>query len=817
VTRNSVADDAAVRARRAATTGSTPVLQARGPEVVQQELANLDRTLTKKSLNPAIRADLLDAKRQKTTELKQVLQQTITNLETNARQVPGDVAASLRERAAGYRAQLTALQGPPPVDLNAAKVKVDQAMQTGGPKAAMGELERQAMSMGQPDAARLLDACGPTIDQVASDQMKGDSADREQALTSLAHAAKIAGPEATKQVGARLAAAVTETATRGSANGHVGGLDNGFKAAIAAGAGADLAVATRAALDAAGKHSSAGKVGAATLDALKQPAEVYGKARDAYAQCDAQLSQHLAELGNGLTPEQRQKFTDAYWADPKNKAIKDAYGSSESALADSVKRDGPALEQAALAGDTKAGELLMKDMAALATTPNCAKQALDFVQRVGDPANKALFDALNTDGKLEQRLSDDVLAPAIGSAQSQAMLTGSMDGLVDQLKAIRSQGKNFKKLPDQLKGALESFDTIKTMLAAGKSGQDIMSTLRFDRLTEGWDKKSKLGKAMAVFTVVSSAVKAGQTTDGLEKLGASLSSVKGGLELTAGVLGTLGRAGKLAGGEAAGKLISKYLPFVGMAVDGVQLAEDLRTLGHGGNAGDAIATAGTVISLVGDVAAVVPVLGTAVDGVVGTIGSIVQGIGGLVSDAINGEDQRKQREADRDRYLTAAGVPPETRAVLERGSFTDLSALSTMGLSTDQFLGALRAQQSLPNNDQGKSAMAMQTSWELAAAYGLKGQDALRFVDQMRQKITGMSWEDLDRVQRSASDVAGVTIGATHDGDSPEQVRQAVSDRLDQLDFILQQTAGDVFNQWGLGAKGPGDLNQAFFTTWDQR
>ena len=826
--RSTLTADGAARARAATLTGKTPTT-TRTPEVVKQELVNLDRTLSKKGLNPGIRRELQTERTERTTEYRQVLQQSIANLGTTAKRLGGDDAKALNAQVAAYRAELdgltpksattaaSAVTATSNTSVDTAVEKVSDAYESGGAKAAMVELEKQTMTMSQADAAKLVAASKPVIDKVAKDLMGSDSDDAEQALTSLSHAAKLGGPEATQQVAEQLAAAVTETSYRGGTTTKIGNLDNGFEAAIKAGAGADLALAVQAELVKTGKTASAGKIGNAALDAIKGPVEAYGKAQEEYAKLEAKLGQDLAELGPGMTPTERQKYADAFWADEKNKKVKDAFADAENTLSESMKHNGPALEAAAARGDTKAAELLMKGVQALATSPNHAKEAIDFVDRLGRPENKALFDALNKDGKLEDRLADDVLAPALGNAQSKAMTDGSMDELLAQLKSIKSLGKNFSKLPGQLTAAIDTVDKVTELLAAGKSGQEIMTALRLDRLTDGWDNKSKLGKALAVFGVVSSIVKAGNTTDGLDKLKASLSAVEGGLELTAGVLGTLGRAQKLVGAAKGAELLSKYLPFVGFAVDGVQLAADIRKLMNGGNAGDAIATVGTVINLIGDVAGVVPILGTAVDGILGTVGTIIQGIGGIVSGLINGNEEREQRQEDREKYLQQAGVSQANRDLLTGGSLVDLSALGTMGLSRDQFLGALKAQQNLPTNDDGKSAYAVQMAWGAAAAYGLTGTDAVKFVDDMQKKINSMSWEDLGRLDRTISDLAYLTKAANFDGMSPDEIRAQLDDRLDQLDWVFQQTAGDVYDKWNLEGRDAADVNLPFFTTMDDR
>lgn len=817
--------DAAARATKARLTGQSTTAP-KSPAVLKQELANLDAAIAKKSLPPAIKNELRQERTEKVAEYKRTLQQSIANLEQVSKRFGPEDAAAVKPQLDAYRAELAALSPKTAATavtatsstttVAAAQEKVEDAYETGGAKAAMIELEKQSLALSPADATKLVAATKPIIDEVAKDLMKGDNKDREQALTSLSHAVHHAGPEATSQVATQLADQVRETHGRGQ-SASIGNLDNGFEAAIKAGAGADLALAVQGKLVEQGKTLAADKIGKAAAKGIEAPMKVYEEAQQKYLERETQLSQDLAELGPGMTPEQRQKYVDAFWADPKNKEVKDAYQTAEKNMAADIERNQPALEAAAARGDKRAAELLMKGVEALAQSPNYASRAIDFVDRLGRPENKALFDALNKDGKLEDTLADKVLAPAVGNAQSKALIDGSMDELVAKLKSIQKLGKNFSKLPGQIKSAVETVDKVSELLAKGLKGPELMAELRLNGITDGWDSKSKLGKAMAIFAVVGAIHRAGETPGGIEKLENSLAAVKGGLELTAGVLGTLGRAQKIAGATQGAKLIAKYLPGVAFAVDGAQLVQDIQKLRNGGNAGDVIATVGTVVNLLGDVAGVVPILGTAVDGVLGTVGTIIQGIGGLVSGFIEGDKARKERAADREKYLTAAGVSAHDREILAGGALVDSSALGTMGLSREQFLGALESMQNLPTNDDGKSAYAAKMAWEAAATYGLQGADAVKFVEQMQKAVLDMSWQDLGTLDRALSDVAGLTRGAQIDGLSPEETRKVLEERLEMVDFLMQRNAPSVFDQWNLEAKDAGDTNLEFFTSYDQR
>ncbi|MBN2358280.1 MAG: hypothetical protein JXR83_02425 [Deltaproteobacteria bacterium] len=648
--------------------------------------------------------------------------------------------------------------------------------------------------------------CAHVAESVAS----GHNEDSEEAVKLLADLADSGGPQVAARLGRDLAARVPDQS-------DLHKLDDALHDFAKEGRGLALTNALVSELSALGKTRALEEMRDVAHVAVERALETYNDAQARYAEREAALAGDLAMFGTGMTDAERQKYIDAFWADPENKAIKDAYSAAESRLSSTMRALGPALEAQVLAGDEKAGEVLLDGMKALAASPGGGRQAIDFVERLGRPENLALFEALNRDGKLEDRLADDVLAPAVGTAQSQALTDGSMDGLYDQLKSIQRTAKNFKSIPDLIAGAIEMRQQVADLLAQGLSGADIASRLRLDRLTEGWESKGKLGKAMAVFAIVGALQRAGEVEGGLDKLQESLKAVRGGLELTAGILGTLGRAGKLAGAETAGRLIGKYLPFVSFAIDGLQLKDDIQKLLNGGNAGDYIATVGTVINLVGDVCGVVPVAGTMVDGILTVVGSIVQGLGGMISGLISGNEEREKRQAARERYLTAAGVSAENRDLMLNGGPVDLAALGTMGFSREQFLDVLRAQRDLPTDDQLKSAYAMQMSWQLAAIYGLKGDDAMRFTAEMQEQIQDMSWLDLDRLNRAIGDVVGVALGVSGQGKSTQEVQQALAGVLDFLDDCMQNFAGDVYQDWQLEHNSESDVNVAFLTAFDHR
>lgn len=650
------------------------------------------------------------------------------------------------------------------------------------------------------------------LKEIAKSLASGESAD---ALTTLSAAAAAGGPEVTAALGKLLAEAIPKPWRFGP---DVGSLDDGFEAACAAGMSVELALATAQALEAAGNPRAAELVEAAAMKPIEAAVDDWNEAQANFAQAEIELGQLLAEDGGGMTSAQREEYVEAFWANPKNAAVKEALADAEETLASVAQTNGPALEAA---GSERAGEMLLSVYETLATTPHHAGEALDFVDRLGRSENKALFDALNADGSLEERLADEVLAPAIGSAQAQAMANGSMSELTEQLKSIYELGKNFAELPGQLKDAVELTETVSEMLAKGMTGREVMTALRAAGLTEGWEDKSKLGKALAVFGFMSSVagvIEAGEDGLSLELLEESLGTLEGGMELGAALLGSLGKAGRIAGGEAAAEVLSKYLPFVSIAVDGVQLGKDIKELVDDGTVGDWVSVFGSGINVIGDVAGLVPIFGTAVDGVLTTVGTILQGVGGFLDAISHGGEAGAERAKDRRTYLEAAGLSEAVIDLLMTDSFVEHSALATMGLTPDQYLGVLADIAEMNGDDLERTANVLRVSWGMAAAHGLTGQDALDFVKETAAALQKVDAPALAQMQYQLVELQGQVLSLQLQGATPEQIRAEIGEQLDTLRFAFNDNEAltNIILEWDLDLKPVSDFNVDYFTSMDE-
>jgi len=93
----------------------------------------------------------------------------------------------------------------------------------------------------------------------------------------------------------------------------------------------------------------------------------------------------------------------------------------------------------------------------------------------------------------------------------------------------------------------------------------------------------------------------------------------------------------------------------------------------------------------------------------------------------------------------------------------------------------------------------------------------VKFAADLQKKIVSMSWEDLGRLDNTLNDLAYLPSAASFDGQSPDEIRQLLDDRLQTLDTVFQQTAGDVYAQWNLDGRDAADVNLSYFSTWAAR
>ncbi len=597
---------------------------------------------------------------------------------------------------------------------NAASTKVKEALATQGPVAAATELEVQVQSLTPEQAKEVYTATQPIIDDVLQKLEPLSKADTEQVITSLAHAARIVGPQAVTELAGRLAAIIPT-------DGKVGEIDDALVASIHAGAGPDLALATAAALRASGNSKGADAIDKALVDGVDQLREEAKSAGEKKAELDTRLAQDMASFGGTLTPEERQNYETQFWAIPEHAQIKATATSSSDALARTLEVAGPQLEAMARAGNEGAGEAMLDAYEVIAKDPAHAEQALTFAKKLGnDPELFKTIDGFINDN-LETRLSDGLMTDATVAVQQQllAKYGDSPDGK-QQLLA------DMKRIFGDFKGA-KAFKTLGTEV-----GKFLDDTERFangspehlDKIVEGWDSKSKFGKAAAVFTVVAGLYGTGKAlSDGhyVEALKKGLGASAAGLQITAGILTSYAGAARLA--PDASKFIGRFAPGLGMVLDAVQLGQDINELRNDPNAGEIVKAIGTLVQLGGDVAGYVPVLGTAVDGVLTIAGTIIHGIGGFIDSMIEGNDARdKLQKEQSELYAKVTGVPLDQAKEIISAKAATIQRLTQLGLSPAQ-IRTLAAAPNVNLND-AEAATAIKT----AALFGLDAKETVDFV-----------------------------------------------------------------------------------------
>ncbi len=364
------------------------------------------------------------------------------------------------------------------------------------------------------------------------------------------------------------------------------------------------------------------------VEDVNEVREAYQEKADTLTQVETRLNRELAQLGPALTPEEIEEYKTAFWERDENKTARDEAREAGDQLSEAVTAATGDLEALAAQGDADAQEALYESYKALAGTPNHADEALQFTGRLNQ--NPELVDALKEQygDDFEQKLADEVLAQAVPNAQAEAIAEageGGFDAAMEKFSSLVSgleTAQGLTSIPGDFQQMLQDVQSIR----AGTFTQD-----KVQEVLDAWGQESAFGKSLAaasfglgLFDLPS------QLAEGeyLEAIKNTLSSSADGIELTTGVLNSLGKVG--AATDLA-KFGAKFLPLVGLGADALQAAQDIQALGDGVSAGDVFNLAGSVVSLVGDVAGFVPVAGTAVDVVATFAGEALRLVGGILN------------------------------------------------------------------------------------------------------------------------------------------------------------------------------------------
>lgn len=599
--------------------------------------------------------------------------------------------------------------------VTASTTRVSKALAEGGPKAAAIQLEKEIAASTDPAQRKAIyEASKPVIDAALKDFEPLSREDSQQVIVSLGHAAELAGPEAIQDFATRTAAAI--------ARDGVGDFDDGFQDLVFAGVSPEVALATATALDALGKPDAAKAIREAVFHGVEELTGVVKDSANQKAELEARLAQDMAQFGGSMSPAERQAYQDEFWKLPEHAEVLEKTAVYSSRLSEAVTEAGPAMEAAALAGSELAGEKLLDAHEQLARFPEHSEQAIKWVTDLG--ANSALFEKIDGfgNGSLEDRLSDGLMTSATVSLQTKllAEFGDSEDGkklLLAKMKELYGDFKLAKKLPKLAKDVAAFLDD--TERFANGSPQHL------DGIVDGFAKKSKFGKAAAIFSIAAGLYGTGkELTDGhyAEALKKALGTGESGLTLVAGVLNAYGSAAG-ASGDAA-KFLGKFAPGLGLVLDAIQLGEDINELRNDPNAGEIVKAVGTLLQLGGDVAGYVPVLGTAVDGILTIGGSLIHAIGGFIDGLIEGDDKRDKLQAEQAELLAkATGITPEAAKELVKTPAATFQRLSAMGFTPKQ-IRELAANPKV-KLDSDEFGYALKT----AALFGLSVKDTKAFLE----------------------------------------------------------------------------------------
>lgn len=605
-------------------------------------------------------------------------------------------------------------------------------------------LDRSTAMMTPADVDAVLQAVQPELAQAAAVRHadRGDDSDlvdqayEERAVDRFYGALARVSDRAGDAGDAALAAALAPSFP----DGDLERIDNALADAVEHGHGLGLVDALITALDGAGKTDGAASVTDALVDGVNAARGNAAEAQAELARHQAALDADLSAFGAALLPEERQAYIDAFWAQPQHNAALENARKADAVLATTLA--GGALERAARAGNEDAAKALVEANALLANSTEHAAAALDFLVRLGnDEALLAVAEAALGDD-LSERLSNEVLAPALASEQTrlfaEAFAQGAdqaaVNGALDAFDRILADLNNVDDALD-LQGDLAGLrDGIRLL----REGNVVEAAALADRLAA-----DELGSRFNGMLAATGLVLAGAEMIDQPSLEHFLKLAAPGVEATAYALNALAGIGLVSreASESFSKFAGRLLPGISLLLNGRQFLDELQALGNNGNAGDVIKLLGTGINIVGDIAGIVPVAGTAVDGVFTAVGTIIHGIGSFIDGLINGGRERAAVADDREAILTAAGIDEPLRAQL-LGYPSLYAQLGTFGLDVGQVrvLGAeiLQALDTAAETDNNRIEWIFH-GLQIAAAHGLQGD---QFVAFMRDVISAAATSD---------------------------------------------------------------------------
>jgi hypothetical protein len=236
------------------------------------------------------------------------------------------------------------------------------------------------------------------------------------------------------------------------------------------------------------------------------------------------------------------------------------------------------------------------------------------------------------------------------------------------------------------------------------------------------------------------------------------------------------------------------------------MGQDIHALMNDPNAGEAIAAFGTGVSLLGDLAGCVPILGTLPDGALGIAGELIHTLGGFISGIIEGNEAQEKLDQERAALLEKAGVPPETRELLTGMDprLITQTQLGQLGMDREDFLSTLQGMRDA-TGDAGEGYL---TAMSAAAAFGLKGDEAKAFIDTLRAECARNP-----QAMRDFENVVGwldyYSDGVAHDNGGSE--RGSLKDQLQTVQIVFARDFPNLAAQYGTNDTTVEDINVGYY------
>ncbi len=729
--------------------------------------------------------------------------------------------------------------------VDASSTEVQRVYEQNGAAAAAQALDR--LTAAHPElAGRIVAGSSDTIDAIAADLGRfgrADAAAAREVITALGAAAERGGASSLDQIAASIAHGAADADFGAHAPGSrsnpsvskFAGLDSVLGQVIEAGGSTALAVATADALRSAGRIDAAAKVDQAVVNGVDRLRADFEDISAQYAQREIQLQKDLAAFGPALTADERAAYVKAYWADEStieagddgtllsNAEVRRQFEAGDDELAAALEAATPTLERLALAGDENAGEVMLDAYESLARTPAYAERATDWAQRV--ESNPALFDKLDgfVNDDLSTRLQDGIRADALESMASQLLVDiaaadpserqGLISQFIDKARVLDSSGAYLDDIEKitQINDDWQEYQRL-SALPVGHPDRAHIATFEArladnaEGLIDGWGDKGAFGKSLAVVGLVvgfADTVDSYRSGDLPGAVLAAIGTGKDAAEIGIGMLGVIGKGGRVIGLDAANlgsdaasvaRLGAKaadfgahFLPLIGFGLDAVQFADDFGQLRTNPNFGEGIAMVGTVLALGGDALEVIPIAGTVAGGLLGAVGSLIHGVGGFIDGLIEGSAVEDALHARQRSYLEAAGLDNDSaRNIVD--NHQQVALLENFGMRPE-FVRELVDR--VTSDSSENEEVLLRLAFDTAAAHGLTGATAERFISDVLSSPSGsdVSWDD---VGRSGELIGLVELGQIANGTGDYTLEQARSAQL----AWFKQYMPDIYDRY---------------------